>query len=83
MVFGIERERGRRLHLFEPSQEELARSKAVMETMDRINTKWGSMTMRLASEGTGKRWVMRQARLSPRYTTDWQELPRVFLNEQP
>ena len=75
MLFGIEREQGRRLHLFEPSPQERARSRAVMETMDRINAKWGAMTMRLGSEGTGKRWVMRQAHLSPRYTTDWRELP--------
>ncbi|WP_031386804.1 Y-family DNA polymerase [Desulfonatronum thiodismutans] len=77
MVFGIEKEQGRRLHLFEPSPEERARSKALMETMDRVNAKWGAMTMRVAAEGTEKRWVMRQAHLSPRYTTDWKELPRV------
>ncbi|GAB6056983.1 Y-family DNA polymerase [Desulfonatronum parangueonense] len=77
MVFGTERQQGRRLHLFDPPQEERARNKAVMDTMDRINAKWGSMTMRLGSEGTGKRWVMRQAHLSPRYTTNWKELPRV------
>ncbi|SDB02778.1 DNA polymerase V [Desulfonatronum thiosulfatophilum] len=80
MLFGIEKEQGRRLHLFEPSPEERARSKAVMETMDRINAKWGAMTMRLGAEGTGKRWVMRQAHLSPRYTTNWRELPVVRLD---
>ncbi|WP_233248375.1 Y-family DNA polymerase [Desulfonatronum sp. SC1] len=78
MVFGIEKEQGRRLNLFEPSPEERARSKAVMDTMDRVNAKWGAMTMRLAAEGTGQRWVMRQARLSPRFTTDWRELPKVL-----
>lgn len=78
MVFGIEKEQGRRLHLFDPSPEERGRSKALMNTMDRINAKWGAMTMRVASEGTGKRWVMRQAHLSPRYTSDWRELPRVY-----
>ncbi len=75
MVFGIEKEQGRRLNLFEPSAEERARSKAVMAVMDRINARWGSMTMRVAAEGTGQRWVMRQAHLSPRYTTDWKALP--------
>ena len=79
MVFGIEKEQGRRLNLFEPSPEDRARSKAVMEVMDKVNAKWGAMTMRVAAEGTGQRWVMRQAHLSPRYTTDWRELPRVAL----
>jgi DNA polymerase V len=78
MVFGIEKE-GRRLNLFEPSPVDRARSKNLMETMDRINAKWGAMTMRVAAEGTGQRWVMRQERLSPRYTTDWKALPRVVL----
>ncbi|TVQ95492.1 MAG: Y-family DNA polymerase [Desulfovibrionales bacterium] len=78
MVFGIEKEQGRRLMLFEPSPEELARSKALMGVMDRINARWGAMTMRMAAEGTGKRWVMRQAHLSPRYTTDWKALPRAL-----
>ncbi|WP_459936164.1 DUF4113 domain-containing protein [Desulfonatronum parangueonense] len=36
--------------------------------------------MRLGSEGTGKRWVMRQAHLSPRYTTNWRELPVARLD---
>ncbi|WP_084604407.1 DUF4113 domain-containing protein [Desulfonatronum thioautotrophicum] len=27
------------------------------------------------SEGTCQRWEMRQGALSPRYTTDWKELP--------
>jgi DNA polymerase V len=77
MVFGIEKEQGRRLNLFEPSPEDRARSKALMDVLDRVNAKWGAMTMRVAAEGTGQRWVMRQAHLSPRYTTDWSELPRI------
>ncbi|WP_045221530.1 Y-family DNA polymerase [Desulfonatronum thioautotrophicum] len=78
MVFGIEKEQGRRLNLFEPSPKDRARSKALMEVMDKVNAKWGAMTMRVGAEGTGQRWVMRQAHLSPRYTTDWKELPRVL-----
>ncbi|TVQ96334.1 MAG: DUF4113 domain-containing protein [Desulfovibrionales bacterium] len=35
------------------------------------------MIMRVAT-GADKHWVMRQAHLSPRYTTDWRELPRVL-----
>ncbi len=78
MVFGIEKEQGRRLNLFDPSPENRARSKALMDTMDRVNAKWGAMTMRMAAEGKGQRWVMRQAHLSPRYTTDWKALPKVL-----
>ncbi|WP_152555225.1 DUF4113 domain-containing protein [Desulfonatronum thiodismutans] len=64
--------------LFEPSPEDRARSMALMDVMDRVNAKWGAMTMRVAAEGTGQRWVMRQAHLSPKYTTDWKALPKVL-----
>ncbi|TVQ96102.1 MAG: Y-family DNA polymerase [Desulfovibrionales bacterium] len=78
MVFGIEQEHGRRLNLFEPSPTDRVPNKALMDAMDQINTKWGAMTMRVAAEGTGQRWVMRQAHLSPRYTTHWKELAKVL-----
>jgi len=40
-----------------------------MEAMDRYNRKDAAGAIRLASNGTGKRWRMRQEKLSPRYTT--------------
>ncbi|GAB6061166.1 DinB/UmuC family translesion DNA polymerase [Desulfonatronum parangueonense] len=41
MVFGIKKEHGRRLSLFEPPPEERARCKAVIDVIDRVNAKWG------------------------------------------
>ena len=50
---------------------------ALMQVIDRANAQWGRGTLRLASEGVGKPWQMRRERVSPAYTTRWDELPRV------
>lgn len=47
----------------------------LMATLDRINSLWGRGTVKLAVEGIDKEWSMRRERMSPRYTTCWDELP--------
>ena len=49
----------------------------LMQTLDRVNARWGRGTLRLAAEGTAQTqtWQMKRERLSPRYTTDWAGLP--------
>jgi DNA polymerase V len=49
----------------------------LMATLDNINKKYSKGTIKLASEGTEKAWVMRRSFKSPNYTGDWAELPRV------
>ncbi len=50
---------------------------ALMNVIDRANTRWGHGTLRLASEGMAKPWHMRRERISPAYTTRWEDLPGV------
>jgi DNA polymerase V len=50
---------------------------ALMQVIDRANAQWGRGTLRLASEGMGKPWQMRRERVSPAYTTRWEDLPGV------
>lgn len=50
----------------------------LMRTFDEINAQFGRETIRLAVTGTTRAWKMKQARRSPRYTTRWQELLRVY-----
>jgi len=50
---------------------------ALMQVIDRANAQWGRGTLRLASEGIKKSWQMRRERVSPAYTTRWEDLPRV------
>jgi DNA polymerase V len=49
----------------------------LMLTLDNINQKWGRGTLKLASEGIQQPWKMRRERMSPAYTTNWNELPRA------
>lgn len=53
------------------------RSESLMAAMDAINGRWGRGTMRVAAEGIDKAWRMKRGKLSPRYTTEWSELPEV------
>ncbi|OQB97946.1 MAG: DNA polymerase IV [Verrucomicrobia bacterium ADurb.Bin122] len=61
-----------------PPAEVLARRHTLMATMDRLNRDYGRGTVRLASAGnTAPVWKLRQARLSPCYTTSWESLLTV------
>lgn len=53
------------------------RATALMTTIDSINEKYKKGTIKLASEGINKAWVMRRSFKSPNYTGNWRELPEV------
>lgn len=61
------------LNLFVPARP-VGRDKALMKTVDRINTAWGSNTVKYGTSGLEQPWRMRRAKLSPRYTTNWDEM---------
>jgi DNA polymerase V len=61
--------------LFNPGDS--ARSRALMQTIDSINSRYGSETLKSAAELVGTNWHVRSAHLSPRCTTRWDELLRV------
>jgi len=54
-----------------------ARSHILMRTLDSINAKMGSHSLRLLGEGGGEGWRMRRARVSQAYTTNWDEIAVV------
>ncbi len=54
-------------------------SDAIMSTVDSINSRYGSSTIRLASEGIEKAWSMRRKNVSPCYTTSFEDLVTVRL----
>lgn len=53
------------------------RADKLMATLDGLNQRYGRGTVKLAAEGVEKAWQMRRDHVSPRYTTDWAELPSV------
>ncbi|MFB6305732.1 MAG: Y-family DNA polymerase [Flavobacteriales bacterium] len=46
----------------------------IMKSIDGLNNRYGRGTVRVASQGTGQQWKLRRERLSPCYTTRWNEL---------
>lgn len=50
---------------------------ALMQVVDQANAKWGRGTLKLAAEGISKPWQMKRERMSPAYTTRWEDLPKV------
>jgi len=52
----------------------------LMSVIDSLNKRYGSGTIRFASEGIRQDWKMRTDRRSPRYTTRWDELLVVKAN---
>ncbi|MEL6347568.1 MAG: Y-family DNA polymerase [Myxococcota bacterium] len=55
----------------------------VMAVLDDLNRRFGRGTVRLAAQGTNKKagWRMRQRARSPRYTTRWNELCHVDVDQ--
>jgi len=54
-----------------------AKHAEIMKTLDQINSKFGRDTLKVAAQGSGRRWKLRQEKLSPRYTTNWRDIITV------
>jgi DNA polymerase V len=48
-----------------------------MTAIDKINQSYGQQKIRLAVQDTGRVWKMKQEQLSPRYTTNLNEIITV------
>ncbi|HZH69115.1 MAG TPA: Y-family DNA polymerase [Flavobacteriaceae bacterium] len=74
IVSGIAPENERQYSLFE---EESVKHRDIMHVMDRLNSKYGTSKLKLASQALDKTWKMRQEHLSPNYTTKWKDILEV------
>ncbi len=52
-------------------------SESIMNTMDKINSRYGCSTLKIAVEGVGKNWKIKRDKLSPSYTTCFKDLITV------
>ncbi len=52
-----------------------ARSQAKLQALDGLNNRYGPRTVRFAAEDLSARWEPKHELRSPRYTTNWDELP--------
>jgi DNA polymerase V len=74
MLMGLQPKGSIQPTLFDNPVEQ-AKSDGLMQVMDAINQKMGKGSMTIAASGLGHGWAMRRERMSPNYTTDWNELP--------
>jgi DNA polymerase V len=77
MLFDIVQRDNLQLNLFYPSDSE--ETIKIMNAIDRINYKYGSKTLYFADSGGKNRsyWQMKRNLVSPSYTTNWDEIPKV------
>ena len=62
------------MNLFE---NENPKHKSLMQSMDKLNSKYGDYKIKLGSQDLKRTWKMRQERLSPRYTTNINDIITV------
>jgi len=78
VLLGLTSATGRQRSLLDLPPEERQRKRALMSVLDSVNRRHGRGALRLAiSSAPDRPWHMRQHRRSPRYTTNWDELPRI------
>jgi DNA polymerase V len=58
-----------------PSDEQRARNERLMATVDKLNRELGKNTVRLGMPRKQNAWELRCQHRTPRYTTNWNELP--------
>jgi DNA polymerase V len=54
-------------------------SQARLQALDTINTRYGQRTIHYAAEDLSQAWQPKRQLRSPRYTTNWQELPTAHI----
>lgn len=52
--------------------------KDLMRSMDKLNKGYGKEVVKSAIQGTGKKWGLRQEKLSPCYSTKWDDIITVL-----
>ena len=62
------------LNLFKKNDK---RKEILMNTFDFINEKYGKNSLRIASEGVEKKWLMKRSRCSSSFTTNLKDLLTV------
>ena len=53
------------------------RKESAIKAVDKINFKFSNTGIHLAAEGIKKNWAMNSNYRSPKYTTEWSELPII------
>ena len=49
----------------------------LMTLLDNLNQKYGTDTALFAGQGVDEKWEMRRQFLTPQYTTNWHDIPKI------
>ena len=49
----------------------------LMTCLDKVNHRYGDGTLTIATEGHHEKWQMRRSFLSPQYTSQWRDIPKI------
>lgn len=74
IVTGLVPTYNHQLHLF---SQENPKHKPLMRTIDKLNVRYGDYKLKLANQDLKRTWKMRQECLSPRYTTNINDILKV------
>ena len=75
IVDGLQNESSFQTNIFDNSNRK--KQASVSQTIDILNSKYGRDKVKLAIQGNGEKWKLRQERLSKRYTTNWDDIIEV------
>lgn len=75
IVDGLHSETSVQQNIFDNKDRE--KQRRLLKTLDKLNRDFGRDKIKLASQGDGKEWKLRQEKLSRRYTTRWNEIIEV------
>ncbi len=75
IVEGLQDESQFQQNIFDKTDRKKQRN--LLKVLDKLNTQFGRDKVKLAVQGDGKEWKLRQEKLSKRYTTNWNEIIEV------
>ena len=75
IVSGLESAESIQTNLF--YNTDINTNEKLSRVMDGINEKYGRDKVKLAVQGNGKEWKLKQEMLSGRYTTRWSDIPKI------
>ena len=75
IVTGIIPDTQQQIGIFD--KEDRAKLEKLSGLMDKVNAKFGRNSIGFAIQGTTNNWQPNAKNLSPRYTTSWEDLPKV------
>ena len=79
MLSELQPEGQRQACLWDDTADEVSRerSRKLMDVLDKVNARFGRGAVQLGAMGTKLAWTMKRGRVSPRYTTRWEDVPKV------